>query len=147
MRIFSYKCVTNIQLQSQFQNDQLGSWVNCTFVRRMDRTYVVYYEGFYLNFVLMTTIIKDKISFHFLFLHIFFRYHTTSVTYLTLPKCHVLIDVGDHRTPPLSILRQPHQSGHRHLSWDVLNQTRSKLQVLPASRSPSFYSTKERLFF
>ena len=35
---------------------------------------------------------------------------SSTVVLLNLPKCHVLVDVGDHGTPSLSILRQPHQS-------------------------------------
>ena len=46
-------------------------------------------------------------------------YVTRRNQHLTLPKCHVLIDVGDHGMLPLSILRHSHQSGHRHLYRDI----------------------------
>ena len=68
-------------------------------------------------------------------------------TFLTLPRCHILVEVGDHGMSPLSILRHSQQSRQRHFSWDVLHQARSNLHSLPASRSPSFYFTKEHLFF
>ena len=45
-------------------------------------------------------------------------------TYLTLPKCHVLVDVGDQWTPPLPLMRQQYQTGRRHVSRDVLHQAR-----------------------
>ena len=35
----------------------------------------------------------------------------TILLYLTLPKCRVLVNVGDHETPPISILRHPHHPG------------------------------------
>ena len=65
---------------------------------------------------------------------------------LSLPKCHFLVDVGDHGTLLLLILLQLHQSGYRKLSRDSLHSDRYKIQSLPASLSLSFNSSKEHFF-
>ena len=65
---------------------------------------------------------------------------------LTLPKCHVFFDVGEHGTPLSPVLRQLHQNKICNKSARV-QQTCCIFNSLTTSRTPLLYHSKAHFLY